>query len=84
MSFSTYNNNDRVFSIPQERIQESTGSLDYHSSGLDLCLYRYLLYNSRISANGTVLPDTTLPICQACRAKHEKGPLNKFGDLYTW
>ena len=72
MSFSTYNNNDRVFSIPQERFQESTGFLDYHSSGLGLCLYKNLLQNSRISANGSLLPDTALPICQARRTKHKK------------
>ena len=65
-----YNSNERVFSITQERFQESAGSLDYHSSGLDLCLYKNLLQNSRISANGTVLPDTALPICQARRTKH--------------
>ena len=72
MSFSTYNNNDRLFSIPQERFQESAGSMDYHSSGLDLCLYKNLLYNSRLSANGSLLPNTALPICQAHRTKHEK------------
>ena len=72
MSFSTYNNNDRVFSIPQERFQESTGLLDSHSSGLDLCLYNNLLQNARISANGSLLPNTALPICQAFRTKAKK------------
>ena len=28
-----------------------------------------LLYNSRLSANGSLLPDSALPICQACRTK---------------
>ena len=65
--------NGRVFSITQERFQAHAGSLDYHSSGLDLCLYKNLLYNSRLSANGSLLPDTALPICQARRTKHEKG-----------
>ena len=72
MSFSTYNNNEKLFSIPQERFRESTGFLDYHSSGLDLCLYKNLLQNSRISTNGSLLPDTALPICEARRTKHEK------------
>ena len=77
MSFSTYNNNDRVFSIPQERFRESTGLLDSHSSGLNLYLYKNLLQNPRLYKNGTLLPNTALPICQARRTKHEKSPLNK-------
>ena len=67
-----YNNNERFVQFHQERFQESVGSLDYHSSGLDLCLYNNLLYNSSISANGSLLPNTALPICQARRTKHEK------------
>ena len=67
-----YNTNGKVFSITQERFQAHAGFLDSHSSGLDLCLYNNLLQNSRISANGSLLPDTTLPICQARRTKHEK------------
>jgi hypothetical protein len=72
MSFSTYNNNDRVFSIPQGQIRESTGLLDSYTSGLNMCLYKNLLQNSRLYKNGTLLPDTSLPICQARRTKHEK------------
>ena len=73
MSFSTYNNNnDRVFSIPQERFRESTGLLDSHSSGLNLYLYKNLLQNPRLYKNGTLLPNTALPICQARRTKSKK------------
>ena len=67
-----YNNNERFVQFHQERFQESAGFLDYHSSGLDLCLYKNLLYNSRLSANGSLLPDTALPICQARRTKPKK------------
>lgn len=38
-----YNNNERLFSIPQGQIRESTGLLDSHSSRIDQNLYKHLL-----------------------------------------
>ena len=71
-----YDNNGRILYFTQGRYRESTSYLDYQQYGFDSWLREDQIYISRLFANGALLSDTTVPICQTFRTQLKAVKLN--------